>query len=82
MYKLERVCKCKIVLGILTLIFFILPLIAAACHVDQRTFDIILIASPLIAVVCLLGTCLAHALEKDIAEWLGILENRINDKKS
>ena len=82
MYKLDRTRKCKIVFIILTLLFFILPLIAAACHVDQRIFDIIAIASPLIAVVCLLGSCLAHALEKDIADWLGILENRINDKKS
>ena len=80
MYKLDRTRKCKIILGILTLLFFILPLIAAACHVDERTLDIILIASPLIAVVCLLGTCLAHALEKDIADWLGILEDRLNRK--
>ena len=81
MYKLDRTRKCKIILGVLTLLFFILPLIAAACHVDERTSDILSIASPLIAVVCLLGTCLAHALEKDIADWLGILEDRLNNKK-
>ena len=81
MYKLDRTRKCKIVFIILTLLFFILPFIAAACGAQQHTTRIILTVSPLLGIVCLGITCLAHSLEKDIADWLGILEDRLNNKK-
>ena len=80
MYKLERVRKCKIVLGILTLIFFALSFLSFGYSRANLTLPGYV--SLFCAIDCIVGIFVISTLEKDIAEWLGILENRINDKKS
>lgn len=89
MYKLDRVRRCKIVFGILALVFFALFLLGYCGGGDETImygfmneplFSIIMISSLFCAVVCLVGFFAVNALEKDIAEWLGILEKRITSK--
>ena len=89
MYKLDRVRRVKIVLGVLTLVFFALFLLGYGGggyeiiidgFMNEPLYSIVMVSSLFSAVVCLIGFFVVNALEKDIAEWLGILEKRITNK--
>ncbi len=89
MYKLDRVRRVKIVLGILTLVFLVLFFLGYGGGGYEIIIDgfmsepldsIVMVSSLFSAVVCLIGFFAVNALEKDIAEWLGILEQRITNK--
>lgn len=85
MYKLDRAHKVKIVLGVLTLVFFALFLLGywgggdetiIYGFINEPLCSIVMISSLFSAIVCLVGFFVVNALEKDIAEWLEILEKR------
>lgn len=89
MYKLDRARRVKIVLGVLTLVFFALFLLGYGGggyeiimygFMNEPLFSIVMVSSLFCAVVCLVGFFVVNALEKDIAEWLGILEKKITNK--
>lgn len=89
MYKLDRVRRVKIVLGVLTLVFFALFLLGYGGggyeiiidgFMNEPLYSIVMVSSLFSAVVCLIGFFVVNELEKDIAEWLGILEKRITNK--
>ena len=89
MYKLDRVHKAKIVLGVLTFVFFVLFLLGYVNGGDELITDgfineplyaIVMVSALFSAVVCCIGFFVVNALEKDIAEWLGILDERITNK--
>lgn len=89
MYKLDRVRRVKIVLGVLTLVFFVLFLLGYGGggyeiiidgFMNEPLYSIVMVSSLFSAVVCLIGFFVVNALEKDIAEWLGIFEKRITNK--
>ena len=88
MYKLDRTRKVKIVFGVLTVIFFVLFLLGYAAggyelidgFMNEPLYAIVMVSSLFSAVVCLVGFFVVNALEKDIAEWLGILDQRITNK--
>ena len=90
MYKLERVRTVKIVLGILTLVFLALFLlgyrgggyeIILDGFMNEPLCSIVMVSSLFSAVVCLVSFFIVNALEKDITEWLGILETKITNKQ-
>ena len=88
MYRLDRTRKVKIVFGVLTGIFFALFLLGYAGggyelidgFMNEPLYAIVMVSSLFSAVVCLAGFFVVNALEKDIAEWLGILDQRITNK--
>ena len=89
MYKLDRARRVKIILGVLTFFFlvvFFIAYLAGGCDLVIYGFlnypfeCMIMVCSLLSAVACLVGFFIVHALEKDIAEWLGILEKQIANK--
>ena len=90
MYKLDRVRKVKIFLGVLIFVFFALFLLGYVGggyeiimdgFMNEPLYSIAMVCSLFSAVVCLAGFFIVNALEKDIAEWLGILEKKITDNK-
>lgn len=89
MYKLDRVRKAKILLGVLILVFFVLFLLGYGSggyeiidgFMNEPLYSITMVCSLFSAIVCLAGFFIVNALEKDIAEWLGVLDKRITDSK-
>lgn len=88
MYHLDRTRKVKIVLGILTAIFFVLFMIGFAGGGQELIFDgymsdplyaIVMVGAFFAAIICLIGIIFINALEKDVAEWLKIIDKRIVD---
>ena len=83
MYQLDRARKCKFTFGILAFVFLILCIVGygnGGCELIEHGFmneplaSIVMVVSLFCAVVCAVACITIHALEKDIAEWLRILE--------
>lgn len=83
MYKLERVRRVKIVSGILSFVFFVLFLlgyhgggyeIIIDGFMNEPLPSIIMVSSLFSTVVCLICFFVVNALEKDISDWLKILD--------
>ncbi len=83
MYKLERTRKGKIVFGVLSLIFFVLFLrgymgggyeIIVDGYMNEPLSSIVMISSLFSAIICLVCFFVVNALEKDIVEWLKIID--------
>ena len=90
MYKLDRLRKVKIALGVLILVFFALFLlgyggggyeIITDGFMNEPLYSITMVCSLFSAILCLVCFFIVSALEKDIAEWLGILKEQITGKK-
>lgn len=88
MYKLERARKGKIAFGVLALVFaglFVFGYGAGGYetilygYMNYPIASIVMVVSLFSAVICLVAFLTMNALEKDIAEWLKILEKRINN---
>ena len=86
MYKLDRARRYKVIFGVLALVFFCMFLLGYAGggyetimygFMNEPLSSIIMVSSLFCAVVCLVGALVINALEKDIAEWLKILETKI-----
>lgn len=83
MYKLDRTRKCKFAFGILTFIFLVIAVIGYVTggsellrydFINERLASISMVVSFFCMVICALATITVHALEKDIAEWLEIVD--------
>ena len=84
MYKLERTRKGKIIFGILSLFFFALflrgymgggyEIIINGC-MSEPLSSIVMVSSLFSTVICLVCFFVINSLEKDIVEWLEILDN-------
>ena len=90
MYRLERTRRMKLVFGVLALVFAVLVIVGYGYGGDELIHygfmneplaAIGMVVSLVGAVVCLVAFLTVNALEKDIAEWLEILESKINDRK-
>ena len=89
MYSLDRTRKVKVVLGVLTALFVVLFIIGFAGGGHELIFDgfmndplyaIVMVAAFFAAIISIVGLLIVNALEKDIVEWLRILDNRIAEK--
>ena len=89
MYKLERTRIGKIIFGMLASVFGILCLWCFAAGGSDLVFygftntplaSLIMVASLFAAIICLAVCLTINALEKDIAEWLKILDNKQKDR--
>ena len=89
MYRLERAHKCKITFGVLAVVFFlccILGYMSGGDELIQYGFmntplaSIIMVVSLFAAIICFTACLTVNAMEKDIAEWLEILEAKANSK--
>lgn len=90
MYKLDRTRKMKIIFESLTVIFLVLFVrgfagggyeIIKYGFMNEPLASIMMVSSLFCAVICALGFFALNALEKDIAEWLEILEKETENKK-
>ena len=88
MYQLDRARKGKIAFGVLALVFVVLFIFGYGTggyevmtygYMNEPIATIIMVVSLFSAVICLVAFLTMTALEKDIAEWLKILEKRINN---
>lgn len=85
MYRLERIHKCKIVFGILSIVFLCLFAFGIAGGYEIINFDLmsetvlaaVLVTLPICALICVIVFLILNALEKDISEWLKKLDNWI-----
>lgn len=85
MYKLDRTRKYKIVFGILTLVFFVFLVrgfmrggaeIIIDGFMNEPLPSIVMVSSLFSAIICLICFLVVNALEKDIAEWLEIIDRQ------
>ena len=85
MYKLDKTRKYKIIFGVLTLVFFVLFVRGLMRGGAEIIFDgfmneplpsIVMVCSLFCAIVCLICCLVVNALEKDIAEWLKIIDQQ------
>lgn len=83
MYKLEQTRKCKIAFGFLTFLFLVISIIGYGVgggelleygFMNNKLACITMVVAFFCMVICGLATVTIHALEKDIAEWLGIVD--------
>ena len=85
MYRLDRTRKYKVVFGILTLVFFVL-FIRGFMHggaeiiiddfMNEPLPSIVMVSSLFCSIICLICFFVVNALEKDIAEWLKIIDQK------
>ena len=89
MYSLDRTRKAKIFLGVLVVLFLVLSILGFAGggrelifdgYMNDPLFAIVMIAGFFAALISFVGLLVVNALEKDIAEWLKILDKRIAEK--
>lgn len=85
MYRLDRTRKCKIVLGVFTIVFLVLSVcgymgggyeILEYGFMNEPLPSIIMVSSLFCAVICFVSFLGLNALEKDIAEWLKIIDKK------
>ncbi|MBR4030409.1 MAG: hypothetical protein IKJ06_03330 [Clostridia bacterium] len=83
MYKLDRTRRGKIVFGVLALVFFALFFIGYRGggyeiimygFMNEPLSSIVMVSSLFCAVICMVCFFVVNALEKDIVEWLKILD--------
>ena len=83
MYKLDRTRKCKFAFGILALIFFVICILGYGFGgrdllehgwMNDPLAGIVMVAAFFCTVICTIAFFTVHALEKDIAEWLEIVD--------
>ena len=85
MYKLDRTCEYKIIFGVLTFVFFVLFVRGFMSGGAEIIFDgfmneplpsIVMVSSLFCGIICLICFLVVNALEKDIAEWLKIIDQK------
>ncbi|MBO5019912.1 MAG: hypothetical protein J6D52_04525 [Clostridia bacterium] len=83
MYKLDRTRKHKIVFGIMAFVFFVLFVrgfmrggaeIIIDGFMNEPLPSIVMVSSLFGSIICLICFFTLNALEKDIAEWLKIID--------
>lgn len=83
MYKLDRTRKCKIIFCVLAIVFFVLSIrgfVAGGYEIIQYGFmneplsSIVMVSSLFCTIICLLCFFTVNALEKDITEWLKMID--------
>ena len=85
MYKLERTRKYKLIFGVLAFVFFVLFIrgfmrggaeIIIDGFMSEPLPSIVMVSSLLCSIICLLCFLVVNALEKDISEWLKIIDQQ------
>ena len=86
MYKFDRVRKCKFVFCALTALFFVLSILGFGNGgyeliwgevVFEEAPAIVMVVSLCFGIICLLTSLTINALEKDVAEWLKVVESKV-----
>lgn len=85
MYRLDRTRKCRISFGVLAIVFLVLSVcgymgggyeILEYGFMNEPLPSIVMVSSLFCAGVCFVGFLGLRALEKDIAEWLKIIDRK------
>lgn len=83
MYRMDRTRKCKVAFGISALIFFVMCILGYGFGgkdlleygwMNDPLAGIVMVAAFFCTVICTIAFFTVHALEKDIAEWLEIVD--------